>query len=113
MKPNRCLIPLLVLALGGCASGPWHRLPNRPDTRLSNAAEYDAYVDRRTRELTAGGQTSGQASMIANHEATARFGERIDAGATNTAHVSWTNAKSGQDVPLADLDRTVDAMKKK
>jgi hypothetical protein len=111
MKTRLTALTALILALVGCA-GPWHRVPTRPDTRQSNAREYDAFVEQRKRELAAGGQEAGRASAIANAEAARRFGERIDAGSTNSASWTWTDGTS-RDLTLAELDKTVDAMKKK
>jgi hypothetical protein len=110
MKLVSISVAVGALSLAGCAG--WHRLPTYPDTRQSNAIEYDAYVNRRSAELIAGGKNANDARVVAGDEANRRFGTRIDGGATQSAQVRWTNDTS-KPVSLAELDQTVSGMKKK
>jgi hypothetical protein len=110
MKPISAAIAFAALSLVGCAG--WQRLPTYPDTRQSNAIEYDAYVNHRSAELIAGGKNANDARLIANDEANRRFGTRIEGGATQSATIHWTN-DNGKPVSLAELDQTVAGMKKR
>lgn len=108
MKRIFVLFALLSLMLTGCAG--WHRVATYPTPRQSNVSEYDAYVRRRSGELTAGGKNSSDAYVIADNEARRLYGERTDGGSTQSAHLTWTNDNS-RSVSLAELDQTVAGMK--
>ncbi len=111
MKTTAALL-LATAMLAGCSTTHLRRVPPRFEQRLSNAEAYDAYVVRRTDELAVGGAMSrNKASAIADAEATRRFGPRTNADSAPSARWAWTTDHS-HSLSLAELDATVDAMKK-
>lgn len=67
---------VVILLAAGCAS-PRSTGPSDANPRLSNTAEYDAYVARRSAELGSTGKYSElDALQLAESEATRRYGPK-------------------------------------